>query len=53
MARELRGPEAQREERGGDRLNFLGGKRLGVNEHPVTVCKATLKRLLESQLMQF
>jgi len=37
MARELRDREAAREERGGDRLNFLGGKRLGVSESAISV----------------
>ena len=37
MERKVRGPEAERPERGGDRLNFIGGMRLGVNEQPVTV----------------
>lgn len=37
MTREMRDRAAQREERGGDRLNFLGGKRLGVSESAVSV----------------
>ena len=37
MARELRDRDAQRDERGGDKLNFLGGKRLGVSESAISV----------------